>query len=243
MRYGIFSDIHSNLEALESVLNELSSRDIDRFFCVGDVVGYGADPVACLARVRELPAITLAGNHDWAVAGVIGTEAFNSFAREAVRLNRERLGAPEITHLATLRLTYSDAEMTFVHSTLDDPAAFNYLLTPADAGRTMDELETPVCFVGHTHEAGVFLREAPQGPVARGTEESFTLARGVRYVVNVGSVGQPRDGDPRSAFCVYDTEERRVEIARVPYDVEKARAKIINAGLPAFLGDRLLYGQ
>lgn len=242
MRYGIFSDIHSNYEALESVLRAYSSENIDMFFCAGDVVGYGVDPEPCIRRIRELPVIILAGNHDWAVSGRLDTGFFNPAAREAAAWTREILSPEDTGFLDGLRLVYSDAPLTLVHGTLDDPAAFNYLTDSTVARDTFACLETQVCFVGHTHVAEIYSRDAGGMISGCGTGPVIT-APGFSYIVNVGSVGQPRDGDSRAAYCVFDTASGRIQVKRVGYDVAAARRKIIDAGLPEYLGDRLLHGR
>lgn len=243
MRCAIFSDIHSNLEALDTVLRAYSSEGIDRFFCIGDIVGYGVDPAECVSRLRALPVLTVAGNHDWAVAGVIDTAAFNPYAREAVRWNAEHLDAAARTFLQSLRLVYAEEAFTLVHGTLDSPGEFKYLTDAGDAAAVFALMQTQVCFVGHTHVAGIFVQERDGSIRYDDTSRAVKVEKGCRYIVNVGSVGQPRDGDPRCAYCVFDRASRTIEIMRRPYDVEVARRKILDAGLPQFLGDRLLYGQ
>lgn len=242
MRYGIFSDVHSNIAALDSVLQAYASEQIDMFFCVGDIVGYGAEPEECLARLRGLPVIAIAGNHDRAVAGRIKTAAFTPDAREAVSWTADRLDLDSLEFLGGLRLVYSDTPLTLVHGTLNDPADFYYLSDASSAADTFALLQTQLCFVGHTHVAGVYSRDG-DGRIAAEHAGSLTLREGARYIVNVGSVGQPRDHDPRAAYCVFDTVQNKVEIKRVAYDVESARRAIREAGLPGFLGDRLLEGR
>ncbi|MGE5308426.1 MAG: metallophosphoesterase family protein [Deltaproteobacteria bacterium] len=241
MRYGIFSDIHSNREALDTVLSAFDSEDIDMFFCVGDIVGYGAQPVDCIARVRNIPAIFIAGNHDQAVAGLFPIELFNPDAREAVDWTRDRLSREDIAFLSGLRLVYRDEPLTLVHGTLDEPAEFHYLTDISAAKATFALLETEVCFVGHTHVAEVYEQDGTD--ISLRLPGTVELGGGRRYIVNVGSVGQPRDGDPRASYCVFDTEKRTIEMRRVEYDARSAARKIIDAGLPPFLGDRLLYGR
>jgi diadenosine tetraphosphatase ApaH/serine/threonine PP2A family protein phosphatase len=243
MRYGIFSDIHSNLEALETVLRDSASERVDRFFCTGDIVGYGADPAECIRRIRELRAMTIAGNHDWAVAGVIRPEAFNPVARAAVFWTRSRLDPADTKFLEALRLVHQDDCCTFVHGSLNDPDEFIYLFDPGAAEESFDLMKTQLCFVGHTHVAGIFIQERKGAVRVDAGEAPFTLEKGKRYIVNPGAVGQPRDGDPRAGYCIFDTDAGRIEIRRVAYDVTAARAKIIAAGLPEFLGDRLVYGR
>jgi len=242
MRYGIFSDVHSNIAALDSVLQACASEQIDKFFCVGDIVGYGAEPEECLARLRELPVIAIAGNHDWAVAGRISPAAFSPDAREAVSWTADRLDLDSLGFLGGLRLVYSDHPLTFVHGTLNDPSDFYYLSDLSSAAGTFALLQTPLCFVGHTHVAGIYSQDK-DGRITAEPAGSVVLAESARYIVNTGSVGQPRDRDPRAAYCVFDTVQNKVEIKRVAYDVESARRAIREAGLPGFLGDRLLQGR
>ena len=242
MRYGIFSDVHSNLQALAAVMDAYSRENIDMYYCLGDVVGYGADPSSCIARIKELPLITLAGNHDWAVAGLIGHEDFNIEAQEAVLWTRERLGNEEIRYLEGLRLVFRDEGYTLAHGTLNDPAAFDYMFDEAAASDTFRVMETPLCFVGHTHDPGTFVKYADNRVIFERMAD-IKLQPEKRYIINAGSVGQPRDGDPRAVYCVYDSDQGLVQIKRVAYDTFAARASIINAGLPAYLGDRLLSGR
>jgi diadenosine tetraphosphatase ApaH/serine/threonine PP2A family protein phosphatase len=242
MRYGIFSDIHSNLEALDSVLRAYSSVTIDRFLCVGDIVGYGADPVGCINLVKEIGAVTVAGNHDWASAGVISVDAFNPLAREAVRWTSGRCDHAAAQFLEDLRLVYREDPLTLVHASLDDPAEFKYLGDTTPASATFAAMETSVCFVGHTHAVAVYA-QTERGAILDESARAFTLKEGFRYIVNVGSVGQPRDGDPRAAYCVFDSDTGRIEIERTAYDVTTAARKIRDAGLPAFLAERLLSGR
>ena len=256
MRYGIFSDVHSNLQALAAVMDAYSREGIDMYFCLGDIVGYGADPSACIARIKELPLIALAGNHDWAVAGLIGHENFNIEAQEAVLWTRTQLDNEQIRYLEGLRLVFRDEGSTLapgltgeagtgfclVHGTLSDPAAFDYMFDEAAAWETFRVMETQLCFVGHTHDPGTFVKDGDNRVVFDRRPDIVPDPRN-RYIINAGSVGQPRDGDPRACYCVYDSTENLVQIKRVAYDTFAARASISKAGLPGYLGDRLLSGR
>jgi diadenosine tetraphosphatase ApaH/serine/threonine PP2A family protein phosphatase len=242
MRYGIFSDVHSNLEALESVLQAYSSEHIDGFFCVGDIVGYGANPVECINRVRALPAVTIAGNHDWAAAGVINVTAFNPLAQKAVAWTADQLDSNDVQFLEELRLEYQEDPVTLVHASLDSPAVFNYLADTTPASESFALMKTQLCFVGHTHGVAVYAQKQ-NGAVLDETARAFTIEKDTRYIVNIGSVGQPRDGDSKAAYCIFDSDTGTIEIKRVAYDKETARTRIIDAGLPAFFGDRLLSGR
>jgi len=242
MRYGIFSDIHSNLEALEAVLNAFQTEHIDAYLCVGDIVGYGADPNACIARIQALGAVTVAGNHDWASVGLIPTYDFNPEALAAVAWTKEKLDPLGRQYLASLPLVYTAKEFVLVHGSLDMPQNFKYLVNVYDTQASFQKLEAAVCFVGHTHVPVAFIRD-PFGSVTYQDIGCLSLEPGRQYIVNTGSVGQPRDSVPKAAYCIFDTGSRTVEIKRVVYEVFTARRKIIEAGLPQFLGDRLLTGN
>lgn len=241
MRIAIIADIHSNLEALEAVLDALSKARIDRYACVGDVVGYGADPKACLDLVRETCDATIAGNHDWAVASRLSMEFFNAYAREAIVWTRQQLTADDVKWLHDLPLQ-ADIQgiATLVHATLHNPAAFDYLLTSYDAHLSMGVLERPLCFVGHSHIPITFMEK---GGLGFTFADTIDLTRLEKAIINPGSVGQPRDENPQAAYAILDTVKRKVTLHRVPYDIEKAAGKILAAGLPQVLADRLHLGK
>lgn len=240
MRYGVFSDVHANLEALEAVLRALDGERVDRLLCAGDSVGYGADPVPCLKRIRAAGAHAVCGNHDCVVAGKMPLDWFNDSARAAAEWTAGQVPALEKEYLGGLPYTWKDERVSLAHGTLDDPRSFRYVMDPASAGACLRVQETPVAFIGHTHVPGVFL---PEGTGVRFLREGkVRLEPGQKALVNAGSVGQPRDGDPRAAYAVYDTEAGEVLIRRVPYPVEKTQAKIEAAGLPEFLAARLAMG-
>lgn len=224
MRYGIFADVHSNLEALTAVLEELQGQGVDRLLCAGDLVGYGADPSACLDRLRQAGVVAVAGNHDWAAAGKMPLEWFNEAASAAVEWTARQLGQEDQAYLRGLALVWKDPNVTLAHASLENPERFCYLFDSADAEPSLRLLSTPAGFIGHTHVPALF-------------------RSGDRMLVNVGSVGQPRDGDPRAAYCLYDSDNRQAQIRRVPYPVEKTQQKILKAGLPPFLARRLLVGS
>ena len=242
LRYGIFSDIHSNLEALDAVIEGYKKEKIDRYLCVGDVVGYAANPKECIEKVRSLAMITIAGNHDWASVNLFSTDYFNPLAKEAVSWTGYNLDEQGRYFLEHLMLIYKNEDLTMVHGTLDEPADFNYMTDDYIASRTFELLETNICFVGHTHVPGVFIK-SKDGRIEYQEESSVDIKEDNKYIINVGSVGQPRDGNPQAAYCIYDTKKRNVRIQRISYDIRTARKKIINEGLPEFLGDRLLVGR
>jgi len=240
LRYAVISDVHSNLEALEAVLEAARGERIDRYLSTGDVVGYGADPVACVGRMRALDPIIVAGNHDWAVAGRLSLDFFNSYARDAIEWTRTRLEADDRQWLGSLPLTRKVGEITLVHATLHGPENFDYLLTAYDAHLSLEVLDTPLCFVGHSHVPVTF---AQNGSVTFSFASEFAMEDTEKAIVNAGSVGQPRDGNPEASYGIYDTDTRLVEVRRVSYDIASASRKILAAGLPPVLAERLWLGK
>ena len=242
LRALIVSDVHSNLEALGAVLQDAGRRGgFDRVWCLGDMVGYGPDPGACLQRLREFELTAVAGNHDYAAAGVIDAADFNGAAFTAIRWTAGQLSSEEAAFLAALPTVALSPPFTLVHGSLRDPIV-EYLLHPAQAIATMDLLTTDHCLVGHSHypfvcgENGgmpVFLPFPENQPYPLGEE---------RCIINPGSVGQPRDRDPRASYAVYDDDEHAVEHHRVPYDIGATQAKMRANGLPEYLVDRLDHG-
>lgn len=242
LRYGIFSDVHSNLEALDAVIKAYGREEIDKYLCVGDVVGYGANPKECIEKIRLLVMITVAGNHDWASVSLFSTDYFSPNALEAVFWTQRNLDEGGRYFLKHLMPIYKNEDLTLVHGTLDEPGDFNYMTDGYIASRTFGLLETDICFVGHTHVPGVFIK-SENAHIRYQEENNINIKGGSKYIINVGSVGQPRDGDPGAAYCIYDTKKKNVQIKRISYDIQAARGKIINAGLPGFLGERLLAGR
>lgn len=241
MRYGIFSDIHSNLEALDAVLAVFSKETIDEYLCIGDIVGYGADPQGCINRVRLITPHIVAGNHERATADVCPASELNEVAAEAVAWTRKTLPAQELEFFKTMPLVFENKDLVMVHGSLDTPQDFYYLFQPYEARETFELLNKNICFIGHTHRPKIFVKRDTIISLLPG--DKTALNPDYKYVVNIGSVGQPRDGDIRASCCIYDTEKRQVEIKRVPYDIETAQKKIIAAGLPRVLAERLAVGR
>ena len=239
MRYGILGDVHSNLPALEAVIEALEAEKVDAYLCLGDIVGYGAQPKECIDRIRDLGAILVGGNHDWGVAGRLSLAYFNEAAKAAIEWTRTVLPPADLAWLGSLLLIRRVGDVTLAHSTLHEPEHFDYIFTPYDAYLSFRHLTTPTAFVGHSHVPVTFY---DGNPIRFTTAEDFEL-EDRRALVNVGSVGQPRDENPDAAFGVFDTESRRVTLHRVPYDVEATIAAILDAGLPPILGERLRLGR
>ncbi|MFH1655130.1 MAG: metallophosphoesterase family protein [Candidatus Omnitrophota bacterium] len=240
MRYGIFSDIHSNLEAFEEVVKAYKKEKIDRYLCLGDIVGYAANPKECIAKTKQLKAVVVAGNHDWAAVGLTDTTYFRPVAKQAVFWTAGQLDKTEKDYLKSLSLVYDNEELTIVHGALNEPESFHYLLDSVLAEETFNLMKNNICFIGHSHEPGIFVRDKEK--ISYFTEPKIKKSKDKKYIVNVGSVGQPRDRDNRAAYCVFDTEKKEVYLKRIKYDIEKAQIKIVNAGLPAFLAARLASG-
>jgi diadenosine tetraphosphatase ApaH/serine/threonine PP2A family protein phosphatase len=239
VRYGIFGDVHSNLAALRAVADRLAAARVDRVLCVGDVVGYAAEPAECIAIVRELDPVLIAGNHDWAAGGRLSLDFFNPAAAAAILWTRRALSPEDLAWLASLPVSHVLDDLTLVHSTVHDPEVFDYLQTPYDAYLSFQALTTRAAFVGHSHVPITFFDGTP---ILYTTDEVVRF-EDKRTISNVGSVGQPRDEDPRAAFGVYDAETRVLTIERVAYDVEATIERIRAAGLPPLLGDRLRIGR
>lgn len=242
MRYGIFSDIHSNIEALDEVISAYQNESIDKYFCIGDVVGYAANPKECIERVKKLAEITVAGNHDWATVNLFSIDFFNDYAKEAIHWTKLIISDAEINFLESLNLTYKSEGFILVHGTLGHPEEFNYMTDGYIAEETFNLMQEDICFVGHTHKPGVFMKDS-HGRIHYRQDDSYEINPGNKYIVNVGSVGQPRDGNPKAAYCIYDTDKKEVQIKRVGYDSVAAGKKIMDAGLPKFLGERLMMGR
>jgi predicted phosphodiesterase len=241
MRFAIFSDIHANLEALEAVLHDAEEQKCTHYVCLGDVVGYNANPHECVARVREMDCPIVKGNHDEQASLVESSRDFNELAEHAIEWTRENLTEDDKQWLRDLQLERQVRDFTIVHATLDTPAQWGYVFNNLDAAASFTYQHTPVCFFGHTHVPMVFIRE--ENGVRRLRTEQLSIEPTKKYFINTGSVGQPRDGDWRSAYCVYNIDNNSVEQRRLKYDLDTAQKKIIEAGLPRLLAERLKLGR
>lgn len=241
MRYAVLSDVHANLEALEAVLAD-AAPCADGVLCLGDVVGYGADPEACVELLATRGQVLVAGNHEHGVAGLLDLDWFNPWARAAAEWTRERLDDAHRAWLGALPLTAEVGDATLAHASPDRPDEWEYLVSAEDGFAVFGAFATRLCFVGHSHLPGVWSLGS-LGPAFEPGSVEIGLEAGRRYLVNVGSVGQPRDRDPRAAYALWDLDRGAVAIRRVAYDVGAARAKILASGLPRFLADRLALGS
>jgi predicted phosphodiesterase len=246
MRYLILSDIHSNDEALSAVLARVRRKKYDRVVILGDFVGYGANPNQVIERIRAMrrARIAIRGNHDKVVCGFDSGDLFNPVALKAARWTAEKLTPRNRKFLAALPIGPLAVDGLFVicHGSPRDEDA--YIFSDYDAYRNFRESDASVCFFGHSHIPSIFTLN-PRGiqvDVVAGGKFSLKLERGRRYLINPGSIGQPRDRNPAASYALYDAGRRVVHFDRVPYDAGKAREKIHRAGLPEILGDRLLVG-
>jgi predicted phosphodiesterase len=240
MRFAIFSDVHANLEALEAVLQDAKERQCTQFVCLGDVVGYNANPRECVARIRELECPTVKGNHDEQASITESSRDFNELAERAINWTRENLGDEEKQWLGGLPYQRQVRDFTIVHATLDRPEQWGYVFNNLDAAVSFTYQHTTICFFGHTHVPMAFIRDES---VQRGRVDELPVDMTKKYFINTGSVGQPRDGDWRAAYCVYDIEKNVVEQRRVEYDLKTTQKKIVQAGLPPLLAERLALGR
>jgi len=240
LRYAILSDIHANLDALEAVLASVRAFGVDSCLCLGDVVGYGACPKECLDLVRDSCERTVAGNHDFAVLGRIDIENFNAYAKEATLWTKEALEESDLGYLGGLSLVENFDGFTIVHGALYSPELFDYVQTTYDASLSLNQLSNSVCFFGHSHIPVTFTQRRF---ISYSLAAEISVEPGTKVLVNVGSVGQPRDNNPQASYAVFDTAERRIWIRRVSYDVDMAATRIRDAGLPEVLGERLKVGR
>ena len=240
MKYAILSDIHSNLEALETALAHIKKNKVDQIISLGDVVGYGANPSECLAIVKQNCEVTIMGNHDQAVEDFGLRSWFNEYAREAIKWTGEVLKPQEKKIIRTFDSIIVDKKnnITWTHGSIHEPQEYHYLLNDYQVAASFKRLETKIGFFGHTHIPELFSLKSDEGRYL--PEGTYQFGKGDRYLINPGSLGQPRDHNPKLSFAYFDTDQLMLEIIRLDYDNHKTAAKIKKAGLPAYLAERLL---
>ena len=240
-RIAVFSDVHSNLHALRAALEAIEGLGIKAAVCCGDVVGYGAYPNECIELLRERHIPTLAGNHDHAALGMTDVQFFNDIAKTAVFWTRGRLTPENALWLRQRPFTYTlGRRFSFVHASPYQPEQWGYVLTFGDARLAFERFGQTFCFIGHSHQPAVVIKKGEE--LTCPEESSVIIQPDCRYLVNVGSVGQPRDRNPEAAFVVVDFERSLIEYHRVSYPVEAAQEAIRQQGLPGELAERLGYG-
>ncbi len=229
MKYAILGDIHANLEALKAVLKDAEKQGATHFACTGDVVGYNADPKACLQIIRSIKCKLVQGNHDYYAACNEPMELFTPLAQKSIRWTRKHLSSFERKLLRQLPMILDIENFTLVHSSLSNPHRWNYIFKREAADMNFRNQFNPVCFFGHTHVPLAFVKGKT---IEKGFFKTITVKPGFQYLINVGSVGQPRDRNPKSAYVIYDLDEQKITMRRVEYDIKKTQQKIRKAGLP-----------
>lgn len=240
MRIAVLADIHANLEALEAVLIAAANERVDRILCLGDIVGYGPDPLGCIYRLQEVKAQIILGNHDQAVIDPLYIQSFNLLARPSLYHARETLGKEEVDFLRQAAYRRVEHDAVFSHANPIKPEEWEPLYMYDNIVWCMNRLDWSLSFVGHTHQAGIFCKMHDK-PVSL---TSTTVAIGPHlYLINVGSVGQPRDGDWRASYALWDTDKHWVELQRVEYPVKITQRKIAELDYPSYLAERLSQGE
>ena len=233
MKYAIISDIHANLEALQKAFEIIDEKKVDEIICLGDIVGYGANPNECVDLVRSRCSTIVLGNHDAAALEPSLAYDFNAAAKKAILWTAEQCTDTSIALLSSLPMVERREHILFVHSSPCSPEAWDYIMDAKDAAAAIRCFDEKLCFIGHTHVPGTFSRQ--------GRAKSITWED--QFLINVGSVGQPRDGNPMLSFGVFDSSTWEYQLIRSKYNIQQAAEKIYAAGLPEELGFRLLYGM
>lgn len=239
-RIAILGDIHANIDALDVVLADARACGATRYLCVGDVVGYNAAPRECIERLLELDCLTVRGNHDHYTAFAEDLEGFHPLAADVIHWTRTQLEPNHMAFLRGLQYVAQVEHFSMVHSTLDTPEMWGYVFDKFEAEANFNYQTRSLCFFGHTHVPLAFEKTAS---VAYGLYQKIQVSLGRKYFVNVGSVGQPRDGDPRAAYALYDLNINSIELHRIAYDIPRAQARIREAKLPERLAARLELGR
>jgi len=242
LRIAIVSDIHGNLEAFEAVLAQIDEEKIDKVICLGDVVGYGPNPNECMSLARERCQTILMGNHDYACIYKPEMFFFNHFARQAIEFTLSIIKEEHLDFINQLPFLHSENDLLLVHANPLRPEGWEYILSIDEAIYYFPKFSEKICFIGHSHLPSIYV-ESEESKFSFIEQREIELESNCRYIINVGSVGQPRDGNPASSFGVIDLAQQTFEIVRVAYDIEKTIDRFEKAGLPNFLAQRLRIGK
>jgi predicted phosphodiesterase len=242
MRYGFFSDVHSNLEALKVVADDFQKEKLDRVFFVGDAVGYGPDPNECIAIIDDLTDVKLMGNHDYAALGLIEITLFNEYAQQAMEWTKSVLSERSLKIISGFAMEHKFDNSHLVHSTPRNPQEWNYIIDLDDAEENFNSLNNQICIIGHSHFPAI-IKKFNNRHCFLHDENETEIEKNYKYIINIGSVGQPRDGSNKACYMIYDTEKKLVTLKRLSYDFGKTQAKMGEEGLPQFLIDRLAVGR
>ena len=241
MKIALISDIHSNLEAFQAVMASFAGHDIEKVMFLGDIVGYGANPNECIDLLRSVADYYIAGNHDYAAVDKTDISYFNPYAQEAVLWTQEVLTRENALFLSSLPLADALYDFMIVHSTPLHPELWDYVVYVSDAQIGFRNFAQQLCFIGHSHHPGIFVQDRA-GRISAEDQLTIKVKESNRYIINIGSVGQPRDGNPLSSYGLYDTDTNEYCLIRVEYNIALAQQKILAAGLPRFLAERLSVG-
>lgn len=246
-RFAILADVHANLEALNAVIEDARSQSVTEFYCLGDIVGYNANPQECIDKIKEIGATTICGNHDYYCSHEKSLEDFQPHAAAAIDWTRRQINPQSQKWLTGLPLSlkFFNNAFSMVHGTLDMPELWGYVFDTFDAESHFPYQQTAVCFHGHTHVPLIFEKQGTDVKRYPATESGarVSLSSMRKYFINVGSVGQPRDGNPKSSYLIYEPRSRIIEFRRVEYDIDSAAEKVVRAGLPTRLSERLRVGR
>jgi predicted phosphodiesterase len=243
MRYAIVADIHANLAAFTAVLGDIEQQGgVDEIWCLGDIVGYGPDPSQCIERLRRYNHVCVAGNHDWAVVGRLSTSFFNPLAATVCQWTAQQLDSDDIRYLESLPMTINKGNITLVHGSPVEPL-LEYVMSTSIAAKNLAFLKTPFCMVGHSHVPAIYKDEDGSCRYVKFSPGIGMILGESRMIINPGGVGQPRDGDPRASYAIYDSESRVIRLYRVIYDISLTQSRMMKAGLPVHLVTRLKAGR
>ena len=242
MRVGFFSDVHGNWEALSACLQDFEKEGLSKLLFLGDAVGYGADPNKVVEKIADICEIIILGNHDAAAIGQLSPEYFNQYARASHYYTQKVLTEKNLAVLENAKILSVWDEFTLVHALPRSPESWGYISTLHEAEDNFNYFENNVCLIGHSHRPYI-VQQARDQKAELCSEETVVLQPEYRYIINVGSVGQPRDGNPDACYVVFDTVEKRFSFKRIKYNITKAQKKMRKAAIPGYLIDRLKVGR
>lgn len=242
MRFALISDIHANYEALIAVLKDIEDQNVDTIYCLGDVIGYGTDPVTCLEEIDKCCEVKLMGNHEYAALGLASTENYNYAAKYASEWTKNQLTDYEFCMISKFAMTHSIDDFLLVHSSPYEPDKWHYIIAPQAALNGFQHFTEKICFFGHSHLPQIFVENGDSLPRCQ-TGHDILPDPDSRYLINVGSVGQPRDNDNRACYAIFDTNEYELLYRRVEYDIALVQTKMSHANMPDMLIDRLAVGR
>lgn len=242
MRVGFFSDVHGNWEAFSACLKEFETAGLNKLFFIGDAVGYGADPNLVVEKIEEICETKILGNHDAAVIGQLSPEYFNHYAKNSFYFTRDVLTSENLERLKKFSISEIWQDFTMVHALPRDPESWGYISTLREAEENFRYFYTQICLIGHSHRPFIVEKNGENEAVLV-TSQCLTINENCRYIINVGSVGQPRDGNPDACYMTYDSDSREVCFKRIKYDIKTAQEKMKQAQMPDYLVERLSVGR